>query len=138
MRDGVCADDDTGQAEELADDDAEEGHELIDHEAGKGRAEGHAEDADEGEEPDDEVGVGVGWGREEECKGGPVGREGHGGEAADEAGLDEGGFVDDEGQDGEEDAVVRDPGGVGRRVVGHEEVEEEKDLWGTFGISDLA
>lgn len=57
MRDDVCADDDTGETEELADNDAEEGCESIDHEAGKGRAEGHAEDADEGEDADDEVGV---------------------------------------------------------------------------------
>jgi len=57
VRDGVCADDDAREAEELADDDAEEGDESIDHEAGKGRAEGHAEDADKGEEADDEVGV---------------------------------------------------------------------------------
>lgn len=26
--------------------------------------------------------------------------------------------------------MVGDPGGVGRGVVGHEEVEEDKDLWG--------
>ncbi len=43
--------------------------------------------------------------------------------------------MDEEGEDGEEDAVVGDPGGVGRGVVWHEEVEEEKDLWGRFGIS---
>lgn len=57
MRDGVCADDDAREAEELADDDAKEGHKFIDHEAGIGWAKGHAEDADEGEEADDEVGV---------------------------------------------------------------------------------
>lgn len=34
--------------------------------------------------------------------------------------------------------MVGDAGGIGRGVIGHEEVEEEKDLWGRFAISGLA
>ncbi|KAL8742245.1 MAG: hypothetical protein Q9184_008283, partial [Pyrenodesmia sp. 2 TL-2023] len=102
----VCADEGTREGYEEAEDDGEEGDVAIGDEAGVEGGEEHAEDADEGEEADDEGGVGVRRGREEESEGGPEIGEGGAGAEADEAGLDEEGVVDEDGEDGPEDVRV--------------------------------
>ena len=124
---GVGADAGAQQADDEADDDGEEGDHPVRHEAGPEGPEEHGGDADEGEEADDQGGVFVRRGGEEEGEGGPETGEGGAGAEAHEAGLDEERVGDEDLADGVQDPEVVDAVRVGGRVVGHEEPEQEED-----------
>ena len=79
----VSTDDEASQADNFTNDDREKGWVVLHERAGEDRAECHCSDADEGKEADDEGGVVVRWGGEEEGESCPVGSEGGGGKEAD-------------------------------------------------------
>lgn len=127
---GVGADEDAGGADQLADHDAQQRLVGLHEGAREDGAPRHADDADEAEAADREVVVLVGRGGEEEGQRRPVGGEGRGGEEADQARLHQHGVFGQQDEDVEEEGRVfrRDGhGGVRRRVVRHEEVEQRED-----------
>ena len=118
---GIGPDDDANEAEAEAQDDGKERHEAVDDKTGVRRAEEHACNADEGEEADDERRVGIRRGGEQEGQSGPVGHEGSGSAEADQTGLREDGFREQDLGDRDQNLWVSEPGWVGGGVVGHEE-----------------
>ena len=120
---GVGSYDDAGYADELAEDDGEEGDESVDDETRVRWPETHGADPYQSEDADQDAGVVVRRGGEEECQCCPVGGERAGCKETDKTSLNENWTVNGDCDDAPEHGKVIDAGRVGGGIIGHEEPE---------------